>query len=233
MVPLPEETPPGKNRLRTKPVEQAAIVSDEREMTALYRTINLLLPEQSQKVIQFISSQPGEGVSTVVREVAKTAALRLGRNVLILDAAHHNPSQHLNFNLKNPAVRDAQLQNIDTFRRVCYQTVNANLCIATFPNSADNFWLGDTRSVVTFLTDLKNKFDLILIDSSPGLTAAESVALSRHVDGVILVVEAERTKWFNAERLKEKIMSNGGNILGVVLNKRRYYIPRSIYNWLF
>jgi Mrp family chromosome partitioning ATPase len=52
------------------------------------------------------------------------------------------------------------------------------------------------------------------------------------VDGVVLVVEAEKTRWPVAETVRDKIKNSGGNILGIVLNKRRYYIPDWIYNKL-
>jgi hypothetical protein len=32
--------------------------------------------------------------------------------------------------------------------------------------------------------------------------------------------------------VKEKIVKHGGNVLGIVFNKRRYYIPQFIYRHL-
>jgi Mrp family chromosome partitioning ATPase len=52
------------------------------------------------------------------------------------------------------------------------------------------------------------------------------------VDGVVLVVEAEKTRWQVVENLKEKIQNVGGNIIGVVFNKRRFYIPEALYKRL-
>jgi len=52
------------------------------------------------------------------------------------------------------------------------------------------------------------------------------------VDGVVVVVEAEKTRWQVVENLKQKIENRGGNILGIVFNKRRFYIPDSIYRKL-
>ncbi len=56
--------------------------------------------------------------------------------------------------------------------------------------------------------------------------------MASKVDGVILVVEAEKTKWRTARHVREQIERVGGNILGIVFNKRRYYIPQSIYKYL-
>ena len=62
--------------------------------------------------------------------------------------------------------------------------------------------------------------------------SADGLAVASKVDGVILVVEAEKTRWQTVRKVKDSISRVGGNILGVVLNKRRYYIPQSIYKHL-
>ena len=64
------------------------------------------------------------------------------------------------------------------------------------------------------------------------LRMLKRLAEAKHVDGVILVLEAERTKCSVAENVKERIVKNGGNILGVVFNKRRCHIPACIRSWL-
>jgi len=84
----------------------------------------------------------------------------------------------------------------------------------------------------SFWESLRQQFDMILIDSPPFETSPDGIAISRRVDGVVLVLEAEKTRWPVAERMKEQILLNGGNILGIVFNKRRYHIPEFVYKWL-
>ena len=83
-----------------------------------------------------------------------------------------------------------------------------------------------------FWANLKHNFDLVLIDSPPLTVSPDGLALAAKVDGIILVVEAEKTKWRTARYVRERIEMVGGKILGVVFNKRRYYIPQSIYKYL-
>ena len=45
-------------------------------------------------------------------------------------------------------------------------------------------------------------------------------------------VEADKIRWAVARHVKNQIIQARGNILGVILNKRRYYIPSLIYKWL-
>jgi len=73
---------------------------------------------------------------------------------------------------------------------------------------------------------------LILVDSPPATTSPEGFALMRKADGVVLVVEADKTRWPVVESVKERILQHGGNVLGLVLNKRRYHIPEFVYRRL-
>ena len=86
--------------------------------------------------------------------------------------------------------------------------------------------------IIDFWESLRQKYDLVFIDSSSASSSPDGIEIARRVDGVVLVVEAEKTRWQVVENLKEKIENSGGNILGMVFNKRRFYIPESIYRRL-
>jgi Mrp family chromosome partitioning ATPase len=52
------------------------------------------------------------------------------------------------------------------------------------------------------------------------------------VDGVILVVQAECTKTEVVRRIAKELGSAGVNILGIVLNKKKKYIPAFLEHFL-
>jgi protein-tyrosine kinase len=56
-----------------------------------------------------------------------------------------------------------------------------------------------------------------------------NIALSRSVDGVLLVVEAEKSRKQTIATIKKRVLANGGNIVGIIFNKRKYHIPESVY----
>ena len=76
---------------------------------------------------------------------------------------------------------------------------------------------------------LRERFEYVLIDSPPVSASSDGLAIVRKADGVIFVVEAEKTRWSVAQAAKEKIVSHGGKILGMVFNKRRFYVPEFVY----
>jgi protein-tyrosine kinase len=86
-----------------------------------------------------------------------------------------------------------------------------------------------SQSTDVLWDQLRERFEYVLIDSPPISASSDGLAIVRKVDGVIFVVEAEKTRWPVALAAKEKIVSHGGNILGMVFNKRRFYIPEFVY----
>jgi protein-tyrosine kinase len=69
----------------------------------------------------------------------------------------------------------------------------------------------------------------VLFDSAPANSYMDSIALAGKVDGVVMVLQSEKTRWEVAQFIRERLESGNGNILGVILNKRRFYIPRWLY----
>lgn len=75
------------------------------------------------------------------------------------------------------------------------------------------------------LTRLRPQFDFIVIDGPPVNRYADVSVLAPTVDGVVLVVEADKTPLADAEAATRELGRVGARILGVVLNRRRSYIP--------
>jgi Mrp family chromosome partitioning ATPase len=204
----------------------------ERE-SRVYQTLAALVPDPNRKIIQFIGSRQGEGTSTVVREFARVSATKFGRSVLLLDADQHHPSQHLFFHIvPKRGWQEVARENgpIDT---AFHQFGETRLFISPSSEySGSRPHVYDSLLIDAFLKRLRQRFDLILIDSPPATTSTDGLAISPKVDGVVLVLEAEKTRWPVAESVRDRIRRNGGNILGIVLNKRRFYIPEWIYQRL-
>jgi Flp pilus assembly CpaE family ATPase len=76
-----------------------------------------------------------------------------------------------------------------------------------------------------FSDKLGKRFDLVIIDSPPLTEFPDSLLVSSKVDGVVLVMEAEKTSWRVTKDVKERIVEAGGNIVVLILNKRKKYLP--------
>lgn len=199
----------------------------------LYQNLSVLIPDSSKKIIQFIGSREGEGTSTVVREFARVSASKFGKLVLLLDADQYHPTQHLFFNIQPECGWQEVLRDNGTIDRALYQIGETRLFVSpSSKNFVSNLQILNPLLIDDFWKKLRERFDLILIDSPPATISADGLVLSSKVDGIVLVVEAEKTRWPVAESVKDRINRSGGKILGIVLNKRRLYIPEWVYKRL-
>jgi len=200
------------------------------EMTSLLHQLEFLFADSSHKLIQFMGARRGEGVSTIVREFAKIAVEKFGKSVLILDSAYQDPARRINLNVTCEYGWLDLLEKGELLDPAFFRYGDSNLYFAPISVQASLCPpVKDIPGNITAWEQLREKFDLILIDSSSDENTSESIALSRNVDGVVLVLEAGKTPRRVAESIKKKILANGGAVLGVVLNKRRYYIPEFLY----
>jgi Mrp family chromosome partitioning ATPase len=201
--------------------------------TRVYQTLAATVPDPTRKIIQFIGSRKGEGTSTVVREFARVSATKFGRSVLLLDADQHHPSQHLFFNIIPGRGWQEVARENGPIEKALHQFGETGLFISPSSEySASRPHIYESLLIDVFWKKLRQRFDLILIDSPPATTSTDGLAISSKVDGVVLVVEAEKTRWPVAESVRDRIKRSGGNILGIVLNKRRLHIPDFIYKRL-
>jgi Mrp family chromosome partitioning ATPase len=69
------------------------------------------------------------------------------------------------------------------------------------------------------VTVLKSNFDYILFDSPPVLSVSDPLALAKHMDGAILVVQSRGTPLAAAQAGLERFSKIDANIYGVILNR--------------
>jgi uncharacterized protein involved in exopolysaccharide biosynthesis/Mrp family chromosome partitioning ATPase len=92
------------------------------------------------------------------------------------------------------------------------------------PPSAAAF-LGSAR-VHEILQALHSEFDALILDSPPLAAAADTMILSRLVDGVLMVIEAERTTQEDIRQAIEQLRKVEAAVVGAVLNKANPSIGR-------
>ena len=79
---------------------------------------------------------------------------------------------------------------------------------------------------------LRDSFGYVLFDTPP-MDAVNHLIRGAHLlDGMLLVIETERVRWEAAQRVKERLVKANVPILGVVLNRKKYHIPRWLYKTL-
>jgi len=178
------------------------------------------------KTILIVSPLHGEGASSVACLLARAMSERSRSSTLLVDLNLRTPSL---WRLMQAKGRDGFTSVIAETRAlddVMQDTDSETLHVVTAGNGyVDPIDVIDNRRTLEIVSDLGKHADVVFIDCAPITLYPDARALAPIVDGVILVVEADVTPVSVASRAVELIRDTGANILGVVLNKRRDYIP--------
>ena len=199
------------------------------ELVNLYQSIESALPDGAPRVVEIISATSGEGTTTVVRELAHAVATAVGRKVLVLTVLPPRANGQARDDTNLNDVLERGLELTAAIRQAPGLSFQETTLWATEVSGRylfDPDWMQETFGKLAQLADIT------FIDAPPALSGFAGLALARQASGVIMVVEAERTRSPIVEQARRSIESNGGRLMGVVLNKRRFHIPRLIYQWL-
>ena len=83
-----------------------------------------------------------------------------------------------------------------------------------------------------FIETARNRFDHVILDCPPVAAFSETRVIAGKVGGVIMVVNAGKTRQKVALRTKNDLIEAGAEILGTVLNRRTFHIPYWVYKRL-
>jgi capsular exopolysaccharide synthesis family protein len=189
------------------------------EAYRLLRTSLLMSTESfGYKTLLFTSSQPGDGKTTTTINTAISLA-QLGKSVLIIDCDLRTPNIHKQVGISQGTGLSTFLSNNAKLNRAIWKSKIPGLSlIPSGPIPHNPAELISTQKMREMLHDLGQRFDYILIDSPPLIHLADSIILSRLVDGVVLVVHGGKTERDAARRTRQELSNAGANIIGVVLN---------------
>jgi len=93
--------------------------------------------------------------------------------------------------------------------------------------------MGRERVILKWLIEnLKGVYKYVVYDGPPIQNNSESTAIASAFDGVVMVVSGNETRMGVAQAAKDSLAQSGANVIGVIFNRRRYYIPKWMYELL-
>jgi capsular exopolysaccharide synthesis family protein len=183
--------------------------------------------------IAFVGSGRGEGTTTCVANMASYLVNRRSR-VLMVDANLHHPSLHTVAGIDRDGGLLELLSGGIDLRTATKSAGPYGLSILTSGAAPDD---GATALIVPSvfqdrLLSHTREFDFVLVDC-PAVNAYEEAAMTAATcDAVVLVIEGGKTLREEAHASKAILMRAHCRVLGVVMNKRKFYVPKFLYDRL-
>jgi len=169
------------------------------------------------KVVMIASATAGEGKTLTASNLGLTFSESYHRSVLLIDSDLRRPSLHTVFKVKGSPGLIEGLMSIEE-RKIAIHEVSPRLTVlpAGMP-SADPMAGLTSERMHRVITEARDAFDWVIIDTPPIGLLTDANLLASWVDGVVLVVKADATPYPLVQRAVEAIGRQ--RILGVVLNR--------------
>ena len=210
------ETRPEKLIVPKKPLSTIA------EAYRVLRTnIRFSFVDRPMDALMVTSPGPGEGKSVTLANLAAVMA-QSGLQVIAVDSDLRRPVLHKIFGVANTeglsdAVLNPDTEPADYLQETGIENLRLLPSGPLPPNPAE--LLGSDR-MSAVLAALKAESDLLLFDSPPTLVVTDAAVLAAQIDGgLLLVVDAGRSRRGMVKRAAEELRRVRANLLGVIVNR--------------
>jgi len=197
---------------------------DESHVSAQYKILRTQIlhktKEEGLNTILVTSAGESEGKSITAANLAISLAREVTHTVLLVDADLRNPSLHRLFGVEpEGGLSDCLLNDIPLSDLLINPDINKLTILPgrhKLPESAE---IVGSPKMMELIHEMKNRYQdrYIIFDSPPLIGSADTLILSKFVDGVILVVEYGRTQKDQIEKAMELLKEI--NVIGTILNK--------------
>jgi protein-tyrosine kinase len=214
---------------KKKTLEQNPFVELDSAMSIELRRIMLRLDRAvdlaKNRVLMITSSERGEGKSTLSLHFSHTLATHTEKKILLVDADMRRPVQHRGFSMKRfPGL--AEFITDPTIEPTIHSSGIANLDILPAGRTKTEISrLLSSDSLTTAFLKLRERYDLIVVDTPPVIYVSDPLQIARIADGVVMVVMAGRTNKEICRRGVDILKNASVDVMGVVANNLTEVLP--------
>lgn len=178
--------------------------------------------EEKCRVIGVTSAQPSEGKSTVSLNLAYSMS-ELGKRVLLVDADMRRPSVSAKLKIRQTPGLSNLLGDVNsitsTIQRYSSSASDVSFDIITSGDIPKNpSELLNSQRMEKLLSIVSKAYDYLIIDLPPVGTVIDAVMLTKHTDGMIVVIRENDCPRGVLRDCVEQLKFANVNILGFVVN---------------
>ncbi len=197
----------------------------------LWSSFQLATRDRGVKSLLVTSAQPEEGKTTMATRLALVNASH-NRRTLLIDADLRRPSAHRYAHVPMcPGLADA-MRGKDYWRAFVVESgLHSQLDVlpagAVSGHSCDDL----SHELPRIIAEAQADYDLILIDGPPLLAFADPLHMATSVDGVLLVVCADKTTRKSLNLTLRTLKRVRANLIGVALNQVKQTDTSASYSY--
>jgi len=183
------------------------------------------------KVVSFSGLARDDRSSWICAHAGETLAKQADKSVCLVEANLWSPQLHLHLGAGNVHGLAEALTSNEPIRNFAAPLREPNFWLIPSGRANPRVCASQERYRERF-AELREAFDYILV-SAPALSReADATFTGQLADGVVLIVEANRSRRETVRRAKEQLETAHVRILGAVLDQRTFPIPEKLYRWL-
>ena len=170
------------------------------------------------KVVGVCSSYPQEGKSTTSVNLAYSLA-EAGHKVLLIDGDMRRPSVYETVGIDmEPGLSDmlSGKNGVEARVGVLHEGMSVLPSGHIPPNPSE---LIGSNKMMNLLDEYKKIYDYVILDLPPVLLVSDPLAVSKYLDGMIIVVRHAKTRRRNVVETIRQLEYAGAKILGFVYNR--------------
>jgi uncharacterized protein involved in exopolysaccharide biosynthesis len=182
-------------------------------------------PQAARQVV-FAGVSEDEGVEELCERVARTLAEQTTNRV----ACVSGEANEVLGEVEGGSIGGGRTPEFAAPMRGSSRQIGRNLWLVT-----ESIWKPQAQSCFAVpwmrrqLGELRHEFEFAVIHGPPIALRSEAALLGRLTDGLVLVVEAHRTRRLPALRVQEELQRAQVQVLGAVLRNRTFPIPEKLY----
>lgn len=218
------------------------------DLSSLWRKVATLEARSGAPTLGFVAAKSGEGTTSVATSFAMMAASRVARSAWLVDLDLHNNNAYkglserrisgfssigraFDASLGTPQIYDvtppigAPIEGRGAPMRkllAVHPAEGSRLLVTRFRN--ERLQPGQRvslRSQPEWWDALRKVTDWVVVDMPALERSSGALTAVNQMDGVVLVVSADKTTSDEIEALQQEVESYGGQVLGVVLNHHK------------
>ncbi|MBI4721140.1 MAG: CpsD/CapB family tyrosine-protein kinase [Chitinivibrionia bacterium] len=201
-----------------------------RELGVLQNSLNSALKGKARKTLLFTSSAREEGATTLAVNYAKMVAMQGQETVLLCEMNARYPALAGLFSIDGSRGISDVLSGRQPLSAVVHRISEYGLSVAPIgTQDPASIQLLLSRMFPRLLEQALAAYSMVILDAPAITMAPETAPMAPFVDGVVLVVQTGRTKREVIQRSINAISQQDGKVLGIILNRKKYYIPEFLY----